>query len=324
MSAWVERLEGVRRCPVEVAFVGASGHDLAKKMPFQIVAREEDLASVHAFVGEVQAGAVLVLEGEAGIGKSTLWLAGVERARSRGLRILVSRPAEAERGLAYVGLGDLFDHVFDEVLPALSPPRRRALEVALLREEASGDSVDHRALAVAVHDALELLGRRTPTLVAVDDVQWFDASSSSALGFTLRRLVSGRVLVLLTRRIVDGGQPSEIERALDGERVERLRVGPLSVGTIHRLVLDRLGRPFPRQTLLRIHERSGGNPFFALELAWVVDEGVDPLEPLPVPETLDELPRRCRNLGRAEVLIDISNNPAAGSDVSVAAAPGAL
>ena len=278
--------------PGRVAFVGASGHDLARKMPFQIVAREEDLASVNAYVGEVQAGAAaLVLEGEAGIGKSTLWLAGVEHARSRGLRILVSRPAEAERSLAYVGLGDLFDDVLDEVLPALSPPRRRALEVALLREEASGDSVDHRALAVAVHDALELLGRRTPTLVAVDDVQWFDASSSSALGFALRRLLSARVLVLLTRRIVDGGQPSEIERALDGERVERLRVGPLSVGAIHRLLLDRLGRPFPRQTLLRIHERSGGNPFFALELARVLDEGIDPLEPLPVPQTLDELIR---------------------------------
>jgi len=49
--------------------------------------------------------------------------------------------------------------------------------------------------------------------------------------------------------------------------------------------------PFARQTLLRIHERSGGNPFFALELARALDADVDPLEPLPVPETLDELLR---------------------------------
>src|SRR5437899_11491627 len=117
-------------------------------MVFEIVSREEELASLHAFIGEAQGGpAALVLEGEAGSGKSTLWLAGVEHARSRGLRVLSSRPAEAERSLAHVGLGDLFEDVLDEVLPALTAPRRRALEVALLRKEESGDPVDHRALA---------------------------------------------------------------------------------------------------------------------------------------------------------------------------------
>jgi hypothetical protein len=68
-------------------------------------------------------------------------------------------------------------------------------------------------------------------------------------------------------------------------------VGPLSVGALHRLLHDRFGRSFARQTLLRIHERSGGNPFFALELARVLDGDIDPLEPLPVPKTLDELVR---------------------------------
>ena len=48
---------------------------------------------------------------------------------------------------------------------------------------------------------------------------------------------------------------------------------------------------FARQTLLRIHERSGGNPFFALELARQLAEDLDPLQPLPVPERLDELLR---------------------------------
>src|SRR5438128_1686751 len=149
---------------------------------FDIVGREEELASVHAFIGDVQGRpAALVLEGEAGIGKSTLWLAGVEHARARGLRVLSSRPAEAERGLAHVGLGDLFEGVLDDVLPALSMPRRRALEVALLLEEASDDPVDHRALAVAVRGVLQLLSEREPMLIAVDDVQWLDASSSSAL-----------------------------------------------------------------------------------------------------------------------------------------------
>jgi DNA-binding CsgD family transcriptional regulator len=261
-------------------------------MPFPIVGREEDLASVHAFVDRAEAGvAALVLEGEPGIGKSTLWLSGVERARSRGLRVLSSRPAEAERGLAHVGLGDLFDPVLEEVLPVLSPPRRRALEVALLREDASPDSGDHRALGVAVQDALRFLGEREPIVIAIDDVQWFDSSSASALAFALRRAGEGRLLLLLARRLVNGSQSSSIEQALDGERIQRLRIGPLSVGALHRLLHDRLGTSFARQTLLRIHERSGGNPFFALELARTLNADVDPLEPLPVPETLDELVR---------------------------------
>src|SRR5262249_26778465 len=67
--------------------------------------------------------------------------------------------------------------------------------------------------------------------------------------------------------------------------------GPLSVGALHRLLRDRLGRPFTRQTLLRIDERSGGNPFFALELARALPAEGDPLKPLPGPGTLAQLVR---------------------------------
>ena len=94
--------------------------------------------------------------------------------------------------------------------------------------------------------------------------------------------------MLLARRLVAGIEASELESALPTERVE---IGPLSVGAVHRLLSDRLGRSFARQTLLRIHERSGGNPFFALEIARALDGDVDPLEPLPVPQTLEGLVR---------------------------------
>jgi DNA-binding CsgD family transcriptional regulator len=261
-------------------------------MVSEIVGREEELTAIFACIDDVSEGPVaLVLEGEAGVGKSTLWLAGLEHARAEGLRVLVARPAEAERGLAHVGLGDLFEGILDEVAPALSAPRRRALEAALLVEQAPRESVDHRALAVAVRDAMQLLARPTPLLVAVDDVQWLDSPSSSALAFALRRLGGERVRVLLARRRVDGAESAELERALPADRVERFPVGPLSVGALHRLLRDRVGRPFARQTLLQIHERSGGNPFFALELARVLDEVPDALQPLPVPETLEGLVR---------------------------------
>ncbi|MGE5691891.1 MAG: AAA family ATPase [Pseudomonadota bacterium] len=259
----------------------------------EIVGREQELDVIRSFVAERAAGgaAALVLEGEAGIGKSILWRAGVEHARAHGSRVLVSRPAEAEAELAHVGLGDLFEGALDDVLPALSVPRRRALEGALLLREASADRVDPRALAVAVQGALQLLAEREPVVIAVDDVQWLDASSSSALAFALRRLDASDVLLLLARRAVEGAQPSLAERALGADRVGRVAVGPLSIGALHRFLRDRLGRPFARQTLLRIHETSGGNPFFALELARALGVGADPLRPLPVPGALDELLR---------------------------------
>lgn len=196
-------------------------------MTDEVVGRDSELRSVYAFLdATVEAPTGLVLEGEPGIGKSTLWLAAVAAARKRGFLVLVSRPAEAERAFVHVGLGDLFDRVFDGVIGELSPPRRRALEVALLRDESADDVADPRALAVAVHDVLGLLSERKPVVVAIDDVQWLDPSSASALAFALRRL-DAAVRVVFARRL----EPSELEQAVD---VERLPIGPLSVGALHR------------------------------------------------------------------------------------------
>jgi hypothetical protein len=66
-----------------------------------------------------------------------------------------------------VGLGDLFDRVPDDVIAELSPPRRRALEIALLRDETADGGAEHRALAVAVHDVLHPLSEQNPVVVAI-------------------------------------------------------------------------------------------------------------------------------------------------------------
>ncbi len=259
-------------------------------MTIDIVGREEELASLRAFLDAPPEGAMtLRLEGDAGIGKSTLWGAGVELARERGLRVLRAHPAQAERSLAYAGLGDLFEGVLDETLPLLSAPRRRALEIVMLRAEAA-DGVDQRAVGVAVRDVLQHLSERERILIAVDDVQWLDPPSSTVFDFALRRLAAHDVRLLLARRL-DGGESSVRELLLDGEVGHRLALAPLDAEAVHQLLRDRLGRAFPRQTLLRIHERSGGNPFYAMELARVLKGDLDPLEPLRVPETLEELLR---------------------------------
>jgi DNA-binding CsgD family transcriptional regulator len=263
-------------------------------MPIEIVGRDEEVASVRAFVeGAAERPAALVLEGEAGVGKSTLWLAGVEHARAAGLRALVSRPAEAERDLPHVALGDLLEGAVDDVLPVLPAPRRRALELALLRGDRGDETMDARALAVATRNALELLADEQPVLVAIDDVQWLDASSARVLAFALRRLRAGSLMVLLTRRLGEGPFAAAVEEALGPGRVDRLRVRPLSVGALQRLLHTRLGTTFPRPLLVRLHESSGGNPFYALELvrALASEPQIDSTEPLPVPESLDAVAR---------------------------------
>jgi AAA ATPase domain len=111
-----------------------------------IVGREGELARVQSFIGSVSEGpSALLLEGAAGIGKTTLWHAGVSIARTRGLRVLSCRAAVSEARLSYAALGDLFD--FE--LPDLPAPQRRAMDAALLRAEVEGAPPDQRAVSVA-------------------------------------------------------------------------------------------------------------------------------------------------------------------------------
>jgi DNA-binding CsgD family transcriptional regulator len=207
-----------------------------------------------------------VLDGEAGIGKSTLLDASVDEARARSFAIFACRPAAAEAAFSFAALADLLSPVLPEGLEWLPGPQRRALAAALLLEEVEGSAPDTRAIAFAVYQLLRERGG-SPLLIAVDDVQWLDAASASVLAFALRRLVAGPAAILVARRS-SGGEPAPLglDRTLPSEQLRRLRLGPLSLGATHRLLGERVGVSFPRPTLVQLHETSGGNPFYALEL----------------------------------------------------------
>jgi DNA-binding CsgD family transcriptional regulator len=258
----------------------------------ELVGRDDEVAALRAFLDRAGDGpAALVLEGEAGIGKTTLWLAAVETARAGSIPVLSSRPAEAEQSFAYAALDDLLADALVDVLPDLPAPRRRALEAALLLgETGEGTSIHPRVIGAAVHSALRLLAERGPFLVAVDDVQWLDFPSAGALVFAMRRLEREPVLTLLARRVETGARQTDLERVLPA--VAELRIGPMSMGALHRLIRARLGRALPRPVLVRLHDISGGNPFYALELARAVlaaGPTLDPTAPFPFPESLEDL-----------------------------------
>jgi DNA-binding CsgD family transcriptional regulator len=253
-----------------------------------VFGREEELGSIQAFLDEVPRGpATLVLSGEPGIGKTTLWQLGVEQARELPGSVLSCRAAESEATLSFAALADLLEKRLDEALTSLTGSRRRALEVALLIGEPGSEASDQRAIAFAFLDVLRALSRSGPLLIAVDDIQWVDTSSARVLQFALRRVRDERVGLLATVRETGG-----VHFPLDLERVERLSLGPLSLGGLHHLLKERLMLNLTRPELARLHGVTGGNPFFALELGRELmraGERLTPGRPLPIPGSLKEL-----------------------------------
>lgn len=259
-----------------------------------VVGRERELAHLRELVERIEEPRAVVLEGEPGIGKTTLWKECVALARTRCAHVLEARPAETETGLSFSALADLLSHVLDESLAAAAPPQRRALESALLLREPDGQTPDQRAIGTALLRVVQRLARDGPVLIAIDDAQWLDGPSRGVLQFALRRLESEAVgLLVAVRPGRLPATPLQLDEMLPDERLKRLRLGPLSLGALHRLLRRRLGRSFPRPTLLRLHQTSGGNPFFALALARALEVRGElaPGAALPVPGTLQELVR---------------------------------
>lgn len=257
-----------------------------------MIGRDAELADIAAFVTRISDGAgVLLIEGEAGVGKTTLWKAGVDGAMVSAA-VLSCRPVQTEATMAFAGLSDLLAGVLEDVLRDLPAPQRRALEAALLLED--GPRFDHQAVGAGTLSVLRVLAARSPVLVAVDDVQWLDRPSARALAFAVRRLEHEPVRMLASLRSGprQPAVPPELAEILEHDASGRLRLGPLSVGAVERLLADALGMTLPRSALLRLHETADGNPFFALEVGRALAEAGDvpgPGEPLPVPDDLHDL-----------------------------------
>jgi ATP/maltotriose-dependent transcriptional regulator MalT len=256
----------------------------------RVVSRSAEVREVGEFLAAASGEpSALLLEGEAGIGKTTLWLAAVAQARERGFRVLSARPAATESVLAHAALADLLGGVDATVWAGLPDPQCRAVERVLLRANDDGVATDQHAVAAGFLSIVEGLAGQTPVLLAIDDLQWLDVSSVNVLSFAVRRL-SGRVGVLGAVRTEPGsGTAGGWLQVLRPDAVRRITVGPLSLGGLHAVLAERLGRSFSRPTMAQIHQICGGNPFYALELARVIDDESTGVSPLP--GTLAELVR---------------------------------
>ena len=189
-------------------------------MSQQVVCRTEGLGAIADFLTSACARpSGLTIEGEAGIGKTTLWSAATEQARERGSCVLSARAGQAESAMGYAAVADLLSDVESSIFVRLPNLQRVAVDRVLLRSGDEGRETDQRAVAAAFLAIVETLAADAPVLLAIDDLQWLDASSRAVVTFAARR-IKGRVGVLVTERPEPGCPTAmKIGRASCRERV---------------------------------------------------------------------------------------------------------
>jgi len=255
------------------------------------VGRDAELAAVwellDARVGTEPAG--LALWGDAGIGKTTVWQAGIVGAHQRGWGVLACRPAAGELRLSYVGLTDLLADVSTAVFNGLAVPQRRALDAALLLGDEKDPAPDERAVAAAFLSVLNARASAGPVLVAIDDIQWLDGPTRRVVGYAMRRC-RGPIAVLTAERAKDVPDSRGWLSTPNPERMLNVRVEALSVGALHHVIRNETGRSFSRPTMIRIARFSVGNPFYALEIARTVLPAAS-VGPAALPMSVDHLVR---------------------------------
>jgi DNA-binding CsgD family transcriptional regulator len=255
----------------------------------RVIGRDAELGAVAAFLAETGSGfAEVTLEGEAGIGKTTVWWEALRLASSAGARVVVTRPSESEATLSFTALGDLFDDLDDAMIGELPIPQSEAIAAALLRAPAPSGGIDERALCASVLSLLRLMSAQGPLVVGVDDVQWLDPPSARVLSFAMRRLRAEPVALVMVVR-TGTSAPQGLDRAATPGQTRVIKLGPLTLAALHELIKQRTRLSLPRQTLVQIATTTSGNALYALEIAAELMGRPAEGRMLPVPSSLTDL-----------------------------------
>ena len=248
----------------------------------RMIGREAGLARLRALVDPVPlASQVLLVTGEAGMGKTVLLADAADRARLAGMRVLSVTGRESESKLAFAGLHQLLRPVLSSVTGL--PARQAQALLGAFGLSADPGAADPLLTGVAVLTLLSDLSERSPVLVVADDAHWLDRSSLDALAFAGSRLDAERVVLLVGAR---GQAPlSGFDRGFP-----ELHLGPLSAADAG-FLLDMQPRPPRGRARAQVLAQAAGNPMALIELAKVIAD--DPAasrrwaaEPLPLTDRL--------------------------------------
>lgn len=244
----------------------------------RLLERSAELARLEQLARRARSGAgdLAVIAGPAGIGKTRL-LEHACATAGRDVTLLRARGGELERTFPY----GVVRQLFEPALRRLSPAERRAvlrgepaLAVAALGRvddvpaHADMPGEDRFAVLHGLHRLTANLAQRAPLLIAIDDVQWSDASSLGFVTYLARRVADLPVLVLIALRTGDAeGEDERVERLIGDAALEVLEPAPLSEAASTEVVRELLAQETDAALCRACHQASGGNPFLLRELA---------------------------------------------------------
>jgi DNA-binding CsgD family transcriptional regulator len=220
-----------------------------------LVGRTKEVGALEDVLAAVRDGlsGVLVLRGEAGIGKTALldWAAGM----AGDIRVARVAGAESEMDLGFAGLHQLLVSFLDG-LDQLPAPQRAALQSVF--GLVAGPPPDRFLVGLATLTLLTEAAASRPVLCVVDNAQWIDRASAEVLGFVARRLLADRVGMLFA---VQEGEEQAV--AFDG--LPELPVGGLAERAARKLLAAAAGGPVDSRVSERIVAETAGNPLGLVE-----------------------------------------------------------
>jgi AAA ATPase domain len=218
--------------------------------------REGEVAMLDQLVARIpERGGVLVLRGDPGIGKTALLEVAAAAARSKSVSVLRTVGAQSETDLAFAGLHQLLHPVLTW-LDRLPGPQRDALSAAF--GMLGAPAPDPFMIALAALNLLAWAAEHMPLLLVVDEAQWLDPPTASALAFIARRVEAEPIVVLFALR-------NGVASTLDGAGLSELRLGGLNQEAAGELVDSSAGDLTPG-VRRRVLEIAAGNPLALLEL----------------------------------------------------------
>ena len=242
--------------------------------PSGLLERQAELAAIERLAEQACAGvgALLVVEGPAGAGKTRLVEAAATLGQARGMRVLEASASELEQQLGFGVVRALFEGVLAQV----SAARRRSLLAGAAGTAApvvwpvSSGRATPVEPAAAIHGLFWLvsnLAERDRLLLVVDDAHWADRPSLRFLAYLARRLNGMSVLLLMAVRPHEPGGHDDLVSAMSADHSgEVLRPAPLSETAVAQLVLERFAPGAAHEFVAACHAATGGNPFLIGEL----------------------------------------------------------
>ena len=243
----------------------------------RLLEREDELATLEAVLSE---GGVLMVEGGAGIGKTSLLAAAAERAAEFGYEVLRARGSELEGGFAFGVVRQLFERrlalASGDLRQTVLEGPAAAAEPVLLGKPAEGAAADTSfAVLHGLYWLTANLAAVRPLLILVDDAHWADLPSLRCLAYLAPR-IEGLALCLLValRPLRPADEPAPLTAIRAEARVVRPRL--LSEAAARDLVRRAAGSDVSREACAALWRASGGNPFYLTELLRAVASSGSP------------------------------------------------